>query len=295
MLLPSVLTLWIVVHAYRFIDNNIAEPINRGIRIALINTSEYWYRLLPNIEEPIAAEQINAWWREHWGMNLIGLVVAIVGVYIAGRLVGGFLGRQIYRRVERLITSLPVFRWVYPHVKQVVDFLFGEEKPIEFNRVVVCEYPRKGIWSVGFATGDPLRSVAALSGDSVTIFIPSSPTPFTGYTITVPRAEVYELPISVEEAIRFAITGGVLIPDHQRLNGTPSTTSSDPSATQTAPEPPPSLALSDKAGRASNTSKAQTPPSGQADDKNSQSTDDPSAASTSSSGSAGRSPDASGA
>jgi uncharacterized membrane protein len=136
-------------------------------------------------------------------------------VYVAGRLLGGFFGRSLYKRIERLITTLPVFKQVYPYVKQIVDFLFSDDKPMQFNRVVAVEYPRKGIWSVGFMTGAPLKSVQDRAGKSVTVFIPSSPTPFTGYTITVSIDDLIELPISVEEAIRFAVSGGVLIPDHQ--------------------------------------------------------------------------------
>jgi len=143
--------------------------------------------------------------------------VAIIAVYVAGRLLGGLVGRTIYRRLERLVVALPVFKQIYPYVKQVVDFLFGDEPTMGFNRVVVVEYPRKGVWAVGFLTGGPMKSIAKRSGDSVTVFVPSSPTPFTGYTITVPRDEVFDLPISVEEAIRFAVTAGVLIPDHQVL------------------------------------------------------------------------------
>jgi uncharacterized membrane protein len=152
-------------------------------------------------------------------MNLIGLVVAIIAVYIVGRLLGGFLGKRLYKHIERLITSLPVFKQVYPYVKQIVDFLFSDEKALKFNRVVVLEYPRKGIWSIGFLTGGTMRAIGDHAGDSVTVFIPSSPTPFTGYTITVPRTDVIEVPISVEEAIRFTVSGGVLIPDHQSIPG----------------------------------------------------------------------------
>ncbi|TVQ52537.1 MAG: DUF502 domain-containing protein [Phycisphaerales bacterium] len=286
-LLPSVLTLWIVVMAYQFVDKNIAEPINRGIRLALNNASRYPGPLadqfnatelelnaeiarlaidrnmvasrervreelqrqfadptrdeLPQItedqinaaiadrtnvqrafnREAIRAEirrtNIREWWDARWYMNLIGLMVAIVAVYTAGRLLGGYFGRKIYARLEKLLTTLPIFKQLYPSVKQVVDFLFSDEQPMKFNRVVVTEYPRKGIWSVGFLTGPTMKSIASKSGDAVTIFIPSSPTPFTGYTITVPREEVLEIPISVDEAIRFAVSGGVLIPDHQSL------------------------------------------------------------------------------
>ncbi|MEM7230204.1 MAG: DUF502 domain-containing protein [Planctomycetota bacterium] len=243
-LLPSVLTLWIVVKGYQFVNTAIAEPINQSVRIGIIEGGRVWTPIrtrfdptteaidleitnlmaqgeeIPpreQIRARLRAEKVRAWWDDHWWTNFIGFVVAILGVYIAGRLVGGFIGRRVYRRLEELITALPVFKHVYPHIKQIVDFLFGGDKQIQFSRVVVCEYPRKGIWSVGFLTGDTLRSVQDHAGESVTIFIPSSPTPFTGYTITVPRSEVIELPLTVEEAIRFAVSGGVLIPDHQKV------------------------------------------------------------------------------
>lgn len=241
-LLPTVLTLWIVVKAYQFVDNSIAEPINQSIRLGITKAIPTWGPLQKKFEpkqetidaeiqasispgvEPLGEAQVRArlrsenvqqWWDTHWYMDLIGFIVAVVGVYIAGVLLGGFFGRQIYRKIETVITTLPFFKQVYPYVKQIVDFLFSDDKPIEFSRVVVVEYPRKGIWSVGFQTGGPMKSVAEEAGDSVTIFIPSSPTPFTGYTITVPRSEVRELPITVEEAIRFAVSAGVLVPDHQ--------------------------------------------------------------------------------
>ncbi|MBT8485954.1 MAG: DUF502 domain-containing protein [Phycisphaerales bacterium] len=249
-LLPSVLTLWIVVKAYQFVDKSIAEPINRGVRIAMVNTARVWSPMRemfdPTLEEVdgeidaivaagkrapertavvsrIRADKINAWWIEHhWYMDLIGLVVAIIIVYVAGRLLGGFFGRRIYRKLEQLITTVPVFKQVYPYVKQIVDFLFSDDQPIKFNRVVAVEYPRKGIWSVGFQTGATLRSLQERAGEAVTVFIPSSPTPFTGYTITVHRDDVIELPMSVEEAIRFAVSGGVLVPTHQEASWSPS-------------------------------------------------------------------------
>jgi uncharacterized membrane protein len=160
-------------------------------------------------------QNIRTWWAAHWYMNVIGLVVAIVAVYVAGRMLGGYLGRQGYRHVERLITSVPVFKQVYPSVKQVVDFLFAENRAERFSRVVVCEYPRKGVWVMGFATGPAFKRVEDIIGESVTVFIPSTPGTITGYTAVVPRADVVELPITVDEAIRFAVSGGVLVPDRQ--------------------------------------------------------------------------------
>ena len=220
-LLPSVLTLWIVVKAYQFIFYNIAEPINRWIRLGLVQLSKASPPLLryfgPDRES--ITGNVAAWWIDHhWYLDTIGVIVAIVVVYISGRLLGGFFGRRIYRRLEQVVTAVPVLKQIYPYVKQVVDFVFSDDRAMKFNRVVIVEYPRKGVWAVGFLTGGPMKSIAKQSGDSVTVFVPSSPTPFTGYTITVPRDEVVDLPISVEEAIRFAVTAGVLIPDHQILD-----------------------------------------------------------------------------
>lgn len=248
-LLPSVLTLWIMVKAYQFVDNNIADPVNGWIRLSLNNAAKVWEPLAevkafkPTPEEVTAerfalgiadtdvsqdaaiiaalrSDKIYSWWEARWYMRMIGIVVAIVAVYFAGRLLGGFLGRRIYRKIEGVITTVPVFKHVYPHVKQVVDFLFSDDRQMQFSRVVMVEYPRKGIWAIGLLTGNTMRSIATQSGDAVTVFIPSSPVPATGYTITVPRRDTIDLPISVEEAMRFTISGGVLIPPHETIQTT---------------------------------------------------------------------------
>ena len=247
-LLPTVLTLWILVKAYEFIDVAIAQPINGGIRMVLNQTTPHVGYLEVEFEpsqsavdremakresenrtaqtpEEIRSElrsaRIQEWWEASWYMNFIGLFVAILVVYIAGRLLGGFLGRGIYNKLESLLTTIPGIKQVYPYVKQVVDFLFSDDKPIKFNRVVLVQYPRKGIWSIGLVTGTPMKSVQEqMDPDGtpgVTIFIPSSPTPFTGYTISVPPKEIVELPLTIDEALRFTISGGVLIPSHQQI------------------------------------------------------------------------------
>lgn len=250
-LLPSILTLWLVVKAYQFVDSAIADPINRGVRVAMNNAAPYWEPLRtwfnPDSEQMIEAklslgavqlsdgtlvvpdrvklptddaliaqlrsENILAWWTRHWYMNLIGLIVAVVAVYVAGRLLGGYIGRKVYGRLERLITTLPVFKQVYPYVKQVVDFLFGDDKAMKFSRVVMVQYPRHGVWSMGFQTGPSFKTMDKHVPDGVSVFIPSSPTPFTGYAVIVRQDEVIEVPIGVEEALRYIVSGGVLVTD----------------------------------------------------------------------------------
>ena len=250
-LLPSVLTLWIVWQAYLFLERQVAEPINRGIRQGVLwviprtvspkNLPDWFvvtdeevreYRALLRqqatpeaqakfkrsdafLREELQAITFKQYWDSHWYFRFIGLVVAITLIYLAGRTLGGFLGRTAYARLERLMTRIPVFKQVYPHVKQVVDLIFGE-KQMAFKKVVVVEYPRKGIWTIGFVTSSGMRSVGAAAGEPVlTVFIPSTPTPFTGFTITVAKSDALDIGLTVDEALRFVLTGGVLVPSKQ--------------------------------------------------------------------------------
>jgi uncharacterized membrane protein len=245
-LLPTVLTLWIVVQAYRFVDANIAQPINGGVQRAVLFITPKalsekrlpsWYTVSedqieqrreerrksslgplsePELRTRIRQTNFSDWWESRWYTRFSGLIVAILLIYLAGRVLGGFIGRRLYARLERLLARIPIFKQVYPHVKQIVDFLFGESQ-MKFSKVVIVEYPRAGIWTVGLLTGDSLRDIQTQVGvDIVSVFIPSSPTPFTGYTITVPREDAIEVPITIEEALRFVVSGGVLVPDRER-------------------------------------------------------------------------------
>lgn len=247
-LLPSVLTIWLLWAVFQFVNARVAQPINASIRQVVIRVAPHvlddasmpeWFAVrgdqIASVKEdrarralrPLSDERIRKevreanfreWWDAHWYLKLIGLVVAIVLFYLAGLLLSNFVGRRVYAKLERLITRLPLVKQVYPSIKQVVEFLLGERQ-MSFNRVVLVEYPRRGIWTVGFHTGNTMRDIdATAGGNCVSVFIPSSPTPFTGYAINLPRDEVIDLPITVEEALRFVISGGVLVPDSQRVD-----------------------------------------------------------------------------
>lgn len=246
-LLPAVLTLWILVQAYRFVDQNIAQPLNSLSRFVVIKTipvmyrdeDKYptWYRVSPKaiederedmdnaqLEVPerdapivhrIRAQRLTKIWQDYVPLQFFGLVVAVCLFYLAGRIFGGLIGRRLTTRFEVLIARIPGFKQVYPHVKQIVDFVFGDRK-LEFNRVALVEYPRRGMWSIGLVTGRPPTQWTSTAGDDlVTLFIPSSPTPFTGYTIAVPKSDVKEIDVTVEEALRFTVSGGVVIPENR--------------------------------------------------------------------------------
>jgi len=240
-LLPTAVTLWLLWQAFGFVYNTVAQPINKATRITVIwvvpkvmdeKSLPEWFQVTeievaearanrPEIRESVTdasvqltlrREYLQKFWREHPYLNLTGLFIAIMLIYLAGVLLGNIVGKSLYARVERLITRIPGFKQVYPHVKQVVDMIMGDKK-MAFSKVVVVEYPRPGIWTVGFLTGNSIRQIDEFAGDTVvSVFIPTSPTPFTGFTINLPKSKVMELSMTIEEALRFVITAGVLAP-----------------------------------------------------------------------------------
>ena len=146
---------------------------------------------------------------------LVGFIIAIILVYMLGRLLGSFLGRKLWHMFEGMVQQIPGIKQVYHFVKQVTEFLIGDKK-LEFSRVVAVPYPREGIWSIGLVTGAGFRRIKEETRqDLLTIFIPSSPTPITGYVVYVKKEEVIDLPISIEDALRFVASGGVIVPEHQ--------------------------------------------------------------------------------
>ncbi|NQT02242.1 MAG: DUF502 domain-containing protein [Planctomycetes bacterium] len=129
------------------------------------------------------------------------------------------VGRTLWRMVEKFIMNTPVLSKVYPYVKQVTDFLFAQEEQerIPFSRVVAVEYPRQGIWSVGFVTGSGLEKVVDnVRKEFLTVLIPTSPTPFTGFVVMAPKEQTIDLDMTIEEAFRFTVSGGVITPGQKQ-------------------------------------------------------------------------------
>ena len=128
------------------------------------------------------------------------------------------IGKATWRIIERLLYRIPIIKAVYPNVKQVTDFLLTE-RTLQFSGVVAVQYPRKGLWSLGLVTGPPMRSLQQAAGEELmTVFIPSSPTPVTGYVITVARSDVIELGLTMDEAMRYSISAGVIKPERETLD-----------------------------------------------------------------------------
>ncbi|MAG94959.1 MAG: hypothetical protein CMJ48_14625 [Planctomycetaceae bacterium] len=153
-----------------------------------------------------------------WNLSVGALVMTILLLYFIGRIVTIRVGAWAVHRFETMfLGKLPVVSNVYSSVKQVTDFLFTERK-IEYNRVVVLEYPRRGIWSLGFVTGESMLQITAIAGEPlVTVLIPTSPMPVTGYTMSVPRSEIVDLDVTIDQAFQFCISCGVLVPENQKI------------------------------------------------------------------------------
>lgn len=143
------------------------------------------------------------------------LSVFLLVLYFLGKFVAAGVGHFFVGLGESLIRRLPLISNVYSSVKQVTDFVFSERE-IEFNRVVAVEYPRKGIWSIGFVTGESMLDIAAAANEPVlSVLMPTSPMPVTGFTITVRKSEAVDLNITVDQAIQFIVSCGVVIPPQQ--------------------------------------------------------------------------------
>lgn len=151
-------------------------------------------------------------------LSTFGFLLAIIVLYFLGRLVTIRIGAWGVRKFESVFVGrLPLVSNVYASVKRVTDFLFSE-RTIEYNRIVAIEYPRRGIWSLGFVTGESMLEMTATVGEPlVTVLIPTSPMPVTGYTVNLPKSEILDLNVTIDQAFQFCISCGVLVPEHQQV------------------------------------------------------------------------------
>jgi len=202
-LLPTILTIWIFIWGYGFIQKNISVHINRGI-VWLVMEAR-------SLSGEAAKTPLDNFWI-HGSGSIAGFIVALIGVCIVGAIFASVVGRTLWRMIERFIMEIPFFKKVYPYIKQITDFLLTKDK-LSFSRVVAFEYPRRGVWALGLVTSNGLKSLNKEIGkEHLTVFLPTSPTPFTGFIMMVPKEEVIDLDITIEEAIRFTISGGVITP-----------------------------------------------------------------------------------
>ena len=219
-MLPALLTVMIIVWVLQFVDVYLGVYVNKFVMWLVVQWQTAAGRYDFSLVGPeVLWNRLKPVWEEYWYLNSIGFVLSFVLIYVFGRFVASIIGRGMWRMIEQGIFRLPVIKQIYPSVKQVTDFLLAERK-MEFSRVVAVEYPRKGIWSIGLATNDGMKTLQEVTGqDMVMVFVPSSPTPVTGYTIAARRDEVIDLPLSIDDALKLTVSGGVIMPLSEVVDG----------------------------------------------------------------------------
>jgi uncharacterized membrane protein len=169
---------------------------------------------------PTNAEQAFRQWVEltylrPWIVVPIFIVVFIGLMFLLGNLFAARLGRAFWSWFEHGIGRLPIVRSVYSSTKQVTDYIFSDRE-LHFTRVVAVEYPSRGMWSLAFVTSEGIADVHRAAGEPMlAIMVPTSPLPITGYTMLIPRSEVLDVNMSVEEAVEYLVSCGVVVPQQQ--------------------------------------------------------------------------------
>ncbi len=166
----------------------------------------------------------------HWYWSLFALVLAALIITLIGSLARVYLGRQIITMVDQALLKVPLLNKVYGAIKQVND-AFATNKNSSFKQVVMVEFPREGIYSIGFITGDQNQEVQSKTKEKVvSIFVPTTPNPTTGFLILVPEHKITKLDMEVADGIKFIISLGSVAPEYKgKPPGVPEVTIAQPS------------------------------------------------------------------
>jgi uncharacterized membrane protein len=149
----------------------------------------------------------------------IGLVIALVLITFIGFLTANFVGRKIVQYGERLLSRMPVVRSIYSSLKQIFQTVFSE-KSQSFKSVAIIEYPRKGVWALAFVAGDTQGEVKEKllpeAGETVAVFMATTPNPTGGFVMFFPRKDLKILKMSVEDCLKLVISTGLVWPDYNQ-------------------------------------------------------------------------------
>ncbi len=142
----------------------------------------------------------------------LGVLLALGILLLVGAITSNFIGRRLLALNDRILNRIPVVRSIYSGVKQVSDTLFSETGNA-FRTAVLVQWPRPGVWTIGFVTGSPGGDVANhLTGEFLSVYVPTTPNPTGGYFVMLPKSDCIELRMSVDEALRYVISMGVVAP-----------------------------------------------------------------------------------
>jgi uncharacterized membrane protein len=172
----------------------------------IVTTMDLTLTLLPPVFLPEFARNIPG----------LGVLLTILVVLLTGVLASNILGQRLLRFWERILGRIPVVKSIYSGVKQVSDTLFSPGGQA-FRKALLVQYPRPGAWTIAFQTGQPGGDVVNhLKGDYVSVYVPTTPNPTSGFFLMMPRQDVIELDMSVDEALKYVVSMGVVSPGNGR-------------------------------------------------------------------------------
>ncbi|MGE0706392.1 MAG: DUF502 domain-containing protein [Planctomycetota bacterium] len=253
-LLPTLLTLWIVFACSDFVSNTIAAPISDGIKSQLVKSEVgnelafgVWRSLAflrkpeprpaPAGMDPAAQARYEAAERARIDDNeaqrradlrteldarfpkWLGAVLAVLACFLVGFFMASFLGNASWGLVEGWLSRVPLIKNIYPGAKQMVSFFLSGDEQASWQAVVAVEFPRTGLWSIGFLTCDNIPEIAAHTGERVRgVYLG---TPAAGQVVLARESEIIAIDMTVDEALKFLMSGGVIGRDPLRAANLP--------------------------------------------------------------------------
>lgn len=184
---PIGITIWAIASIVVWLDNLILPHVLR------------W--LVPGIDEPVR-------------LPVLGMLFTFFVIILLGVLARHLLGPEVVRAWERMLAQVPIARSIYSGVKQLMEAIFGSDRTPRFSRVVMIEYPRKGIRALAFTTGAASGVVQDRTEQRmINCFLPTTPNPTSGFYLLVPEDEVYDTDLTVEAAFKLVMSAGLVTPD----------------------------------------------------------------------------------
>ena len=203
------------LRAYFFAGVLVMAPIAVTIALALWFIEFVDSHIVPLIP---AHWNPNSYIQDYFGIKLsvpgVGVVVLVVVITLIGALTAGFLGRFLVRTGENVVARMPVVRSIYSASKQILETVFRDQSEA-FREAVLLEYPRRGLWTIGFITGRTTGEVQHKTSDEVVnVYVPTTPNPTSGFLLYVPEGDLIPLDMPVDEAVKMVISVGMVTPHY---------------------------------------------------------------------------------
>ena len=178
------------------------------------------YVFLSYVDDNVSKIFPEQWYQDVYGATTIpglGLIVALSFFVVVGWFATNFLGRLIINISEYIVDRMPVIRTLYSAIKQIFETIMASQSQA-FRDVVMLEYPRKGVWSIGFVTGKTEGEVQRITDEeTVNVFVPTTPNPTSGYLLFVPKKELTYLDMTVEEGVKLVVSAGIITPPDRAI------------------------------------------------------------------------------